>query len=73
MLSYGTATWRSQSWREHSEYLTTPAELGGILNFELEGLKRVRANDWHFSYGEKESGELYRRESNPIVAFLEDM
>ncbi len=53
--------------------LTTPIELSGILNFGLEGLKRLRANDWHFSYGEKESGELYRRASNPLVAFLEDM
>lgn len=53
--------------------LTTPTELSGILNFGLEGLKRLRSNNWHFSYGEKESGELYRRASNPLVAFLEDM
>jgi putative DNA primase/helicase len=53
--------------------LTTPTELSGILNFGLEGLKQLRANNWHFSYGETESGELYRRASNPLVAFLEDM
>ena len=53
--------------------LTTPAELSGILNFGLKGLKRLRENEWHFSYGEKDSGEMYRRESNPIIAFLEDM
>lgn len=52
--------------------LTTPEERSGILNFGLEGLKRLRTNGWHFSYGEKESGELYRRASNPVIAFLED-
>lgn len=53
--------------------LTTPTELSGILNFGLKGLERLRSNNWHFSYGETESGELYRRASNALVAFLEDM
>lgn len=52
--------------------LTTPQERSGILNLGLEGLRRLRDNNWVFSYGEAESGRLYRRASNPLVAFLED-
>jgi putative DNA primase/helicase len=51
--------------------LTTPLELSGILNWSLDGLDRLRANGWQFSYKD-DSIALYRRKSKPILAFLED-
>jgi putative DNA primase/helicase len=51
--------------------LTVPEELSGILNFGLAGLDRLRTNNWKFSY-EDDAAALYRRKSNPIIAFLED-
>ncbi|MCJ7444844.1 MAG: phage/plasmid primase, P4 family [Methanotrichaceae archaeon] len=51
--------------------LTTTEELSGILNFGIEGLKRLRANGWNFTYEDKAS-EIYRKKSNPIIGFLED-
>jgi putative DNA primase/helicase len=51
--------------------LTTPEELSGILNFGLEGLARLRSNGWRFTYEDDAAG-IYRRKSNPIIAFLED-
>ncbi len=59
--------------RKIVEWYNRCVSLKRILNFGLEGLKRLRTNGWHFSYGEEESGEMYRRASNPLVAFLEDM
>ncbi len=54
------------------EKLTEPGELSGILNWSLEGLERLRSNDFRMSY--HDNGEaLYRRLSRPIVVFLEEM
>ena len=54
-----------------TDKLTTPDELSGILNFGIEGLKRLKANGWRFTYDD-DGAALYRRASNPIYAFLED-
>ena len=54
-----------------TEKLTTPEELSGILNFALSGLARLKKNRWQFSEI-IDSGALYRRKSNPVLAFLED-
>ncbi len=51
--------------------LTTPEELSGILNLALEGLARLRGNNWKLSYT-LDSAAMYRRSSNPVLAFLED-
>lgn len=51
--------------------LTTQEELSGILNFALSGLDRLIRNNWQFS-DQISSGDHYRRESNPVLAFLED-
>jgi putative DNA primase/helicase len=51
--------------------LTVHEELSGILNFVLEGLTRLKSNGWKFTYGD-DAAALYRRKSNPIIAFLED-
>jgi putative DNA primase/helicase len=54
--------------------LTTPEELSGILNWMLEGLARLRANGWKFSYNKSAEivREEYIRKSSPIQAFLMD-
>lgn len=54
-----------------TEKLTTSEESSGILNFGLEGLSRLRANGWKFTY-EDDAGAIYRRKSNPIIGFLEE-
>ena len=50
--------------------LTTAEELSGILNLGLEGLKRLRKNGWRFTY-EDDAAAIYRKKSNPLLAFLE--
>ena len=42
-----------------------------MLNWSLEGLKRLRDNNWQFTFN-VDSAALYRRASDPQVAFLED-
>tara|TARA_B100002003_G_scaffold124129_1_gene114562 strand:- start:116 stop:1135 length:1020 start_codon:yes stop_codon:yes gene_type:complete len=56
------------------EELTTPEELSGFLNWSLEGLKRLKKNNWVFSYSKstEEIREAYIRKSSPIQAFLMD-
>jgi P4 family phage/plasmid primase-like protien len=54
--------------------LTTPEELSGLLNFALEGLKRLQTNGWHFSNA-KTTDDVrleYIRKSSPVKAFLMD-
>jgi putative DNA primase/helicase len=51
--------------------LTTDEELSGILNLALDGLDRLRKNNWKLSYT-LDSAKIYRRASNSISAFLED-
>ncbi len=52
--------------------LTTSEELSGILNIALAGLKRLKENDWKFSYNltVDEIREMYEIISNPVVAFM---
>lgn len=54
--------------------LHTPDELSGLLNFALRGLNRLRENDWKFSYSlsVKDVELMYKRLSEPVVAFLLD-
>jgi len=50
------------------------AELSGILNWTLEGLKRLKENGFRFSYKKsiEEIQEIYTRASNPVKAFLDE-
>jgi len=41
------------------------------LNWSLKGLDRIRTAGWKFTTN-IDSAKLYRRASNPVVAFLED-
>lgn len=61
--------------RELVDKLTTPEELSGILNWALEGLKRLQANGWNFtSTASTEETRLdYKRRSDPIWAFVDEM
>lgn len=54
--------------------LQTPEELSGFLNKALEGLSRLRSNNWNFSYKltEEQVKNLYQRLSDPVFAFMED-
>lgn len=56
-----------------SEKLTTPEELSGILNWALEGLKRILKNN-RFSYNKspEEIKEIMDRSSHPIAEFVQD-
>ena len=56
------------------EKLTSEKELSGILNWALEGLKRLMQNGFRFSYNKsvEEIEELYTRASDPVKAFLEE-
>ena len=52
----------------------TPEELSGFLNKALEGLSRLRSNNWKFTYSltEADVTKMYLRLSDPVYAFLED-
>ncbi|TFH50234.1 MAG: hypothetical protein E4G89_03650 [Methanothrix sp.] len=54
--------------------LQTPEELSGLLNIALEGLKRLKANGWKFSYTKtaEDVERMYKRNANPVFAFLID-
>ena len=54
--------------------LSTPENLSGFLNWALEGLARLRKNDFRFTAGKTTDAtrEEYKRRSNPIHAFLEE-
>lgn len=56
------------------ESLTTEEELSGLLNWALEGLRRLQNNGWTFtnSKGVDEVKEEYIRKSAPGRAFLMD-
>ena len=56
------------------EELSEPDELSGLLNFALKGLKRLKENEYQFSYdlSEKEVRLIYLRYSDPAIAFLMD-
>jgi P4 family phage/plasmid primase-like protien len=60
--------------KELQAKLTTPDELSGILNWGLEGLKRLKANGWRFSNAKslEEVRESYKRKSDPVWAFLNE-
>jgi putative DNA primase/helicase len=54
--------------------LQTPEELSGLLNIALAGLARLRANGWKFSYDKsiEDVEVMYKRNANPVYAFLVD-
>ena len=56
------------------EKLQTPEELSGLLNIALNGLKRLKANGWKFSYTKtaEDVERMYKRNANPVFAFLID-
>lgn len=60
--------------RKLLDELTTEEELSGFLNWALEGLRRLRANNWVFSNSKstEKIHEEYIRKSSPIQAFLMD-
>lgn len=55
------------------EKLSTPEELSGLLNWCIEGLKRLLANkDFTKATHEEDESEQYEKLSNPEVAFIND-
>ena len=54
--------------------LQTPEELSGLLIIALNGLKRLKANGWKFSYTKtaEDVEVMYKRNANPVFAFLMD-
>lgn len=51
------------------------SEMSGILNWALEGLKRLRANDYRFTESSAINKLLdkYQEEQNPVIRFVKDM
>jgi len=56
------------------EKLQAQDELSGLLNMALAGLARLRRNGWKFSYSKsvEDVETMYKRNSNPVLAFLMD-
>ncbi len=54
--------------------LTTPEELSGILNWSLEGLRRLVAQNWRLSDSKsvEDVRQDYIRKSDPVKAFVLD-
>jgi P4 family phage/plasmid primase-like protien len=53
--------------------LSTPESLSGILNWSLQGLSRLRKNNWHFTSTSMQQMKktAMRISSNPVAAFKE--
>ena len=49
------------------------AEAEGILNWMIEGLKRLRSNNWRFSYSKsvEQGRQYYRVKANPVLCWIE--
>lgn len=58
--------------KDISKTIETPKELSGLLNWSLEGLKRVKNNNWEFSVTKtmEESKVEFMLLSNPVEAFI---
>ncbi len=58
--------------REVLDELTTKEEISGVLNWALEGLKRIKNNKWEFTKTreEEENRFIIMLASNPILAFF---
>jgi putative DNA primase/helicase len=54
--------------------LSTPEELSGLLNLSLVALKRMKQNNWNFSYRLtlEDIKDMYKRLSDPVYAYLQD-
>ncbi|KAA2396100.1 hypothetical protein F2Y18_15760 [Bacillus cereus] len=50
------------------------AELPGIFNFAMEGLKRLKENDFKMTSSSacNEAVEEYRKNQNPVISYIED-
>lgn len=56
-----------------TERLTSPAELSGILNWALAGLRRLLENGkFSYDFTTDEMRERYQRSANPVAAFVQD-
>jgi len=54
--------------------LTTQEELSGLLNFALDGLKRLlQQQEFSYTKSVEETTEIYLRAADPVYAFLKDM
>lgn len=65
---------RDNERHDISKELTTSNSLSGILNWALEGLERLRANNWSFSSSIQQEHIKVSMEirSNPIAAFKDN-
>jgi P4 family phage/plasmid primase-like protien len=56
------------------EKLQTTEELSGLLNIALIGVQRLKTNGWKFSYSRtaEDVERMYKRNANPVFAFLMD-
>ena len=53
--------------------LTTPEELSGLLNFAIDGLKRLEGQKGFTDRSEEETERLFLRYSDSVHSFVEDM
>ena len=60
--------------KEHGNTLITANGLSGLLNWALEGLKRLQGNNWEFSESQwqKEAKAHMMRQSQPVNTFLSE-
>ena len=58
--------------KDLAKNIETPEEMSGLLNWSLEGLKRVKNNNWEFSVTKTmEEGKIeFMLLSNPVEAFI---
>lgn len=61
---------KKEIWRT----IATPEELAGILNWAIDGLRRLRENNWEFTITEEmeKMKDDLMKEANPVVAFVQE-
>ena len=65
---------KDEAKKDYHKTLLAQDTLAGLLNWALEGLKRLRENDWEFTETEtqKEARANMQRQSQPVKTFLDE-
>lgn len=66
---------RTEEMDKHRKAKILPKELGGILNWAIEGAVRLIENDFEFTDSKKvrEISAQYEQEQNPVQAFFHEV
>jgi P4 family phage/plasmid primase-like protien len=66
---FSEKTFKKDIWKEVTE---DTAEMSGVLRWSIEGLKRLKENNWTFTETEGDGKREFMRMANPIEGFINE-